>query len=148
MQQFLCLDGELHGQFVHDLFGIAVDDESDSVLHADTSLLAVEELVFVDFAGRRFVLNGGGGVGYLHVGESVCAAFIAQEQRVALAVVACVGGVGSDLDESAVGILTMPRADTLAHDTRAGILAKVNHLRARVRLLVVVGYRHGVELRR
>ena len=44
-EQFLGLDGELHGQFAEDIFGIAVDDETHGALGRDTALLAVEKLV-------------------------------------------------------------------------------------------------------
>ena len=79
MKEFLCFNGELHGEFVHDFFGVSVDDESDGVFERDTPLLAVEELFFVDFGSGGFVFNGGGGVRDDHVGEGVCAAFVAEE---------------------------------------------------------------------
>ena len=77
MEEFLRLDGKLHRELVHDLFGVAVDDESDGVLKADAALLAIEELIFVDLGGRCLMLDGRRGVGDDHVGEGVCAAFIA-----------------------------------------------------------------------
>src|SRR4029077_13490088 len=39
-----------------------------------------------------------------------------------------------------------PRRDALRYDGRAGVLAHVDHLGARVGLLPVVGHGHGVEL--
>ena len=147
MEEFLGFDGELHGEFVHDLFGITVDDEADGVFEGDSPLLAVEELVFVDLGGCCFVFNGSRGVRDDHVREGVRTAFIAQEERVALAVVAGVLGVKTHLDESAVRVLAMSGGDTFGDDARAGVLTDVDHLRACVRLLVVIGERYGVELR-
>ena len=147
LEEFLGFDGELHGQFVHYLFGVTVDDEADSVFEGDSPLLAVEELVFVDLGGGGFVLHRCRGVGDDHVREGVCAALIAQEERVALAVVAGVLGMKTHLDESAVRILAMSGGDTFGDDARAGVLTDVDHLRARVRLLVVISERYGVELR-
>ena len=88
LQQFLCLDGKLHRQFVHHLFGIAVHNQTYRVLQSDTALLAVEELVLVDFAGGCLVFHGGSRVANLHIRERVRTALVAQEQAVALAVVA------------------------------------------------------------
>ena len=148
MQEFLRLDGKLHRELVHDFFGVAVNDESDGVLKGDTPLLAVEKLVLVDFGGRCLVFDGRRGVGDDHVGESVRAAFIAQEERVALAVITRVLGMDTHLHESPVGVLAMACGDTFGDDTRAGVFADVNHLRSGVCLLVVIGEGYGVELRR
>ena len=41
-EQFLCLDGKLHGQFLQHLFGIAVDDESYGLLRGNATLVAIE----------------------------------------------------------------------------------------------------------
>ena len=49
LQQFLCFDGELHREFVKYVFGVTVDDESDGILGRDAALVAVEQLVFVNF---------------------------------------------------------------------------------------------------
>ena len=148
LKELLGFDGELHREFVHNLFGIAVDDEADRVLGGDTALAAVEELVLGDFGGGCLMLDDGRGVGYLHVGESVRSATVAEQERVALAVVACPVCGGSDLDKSAVGILAVSGTDALADDARVGVAAEVNHLGAGVRLLVVVGDGDGVELGR
>ena len=146
MQQFLGFDGKLHGQFVHHLFGVAVNDETDCVFEGNTPLLAVEELVFIDLGGCCLVLHCRRRVGDDHVRKSVRAAFIAQQQTVALAVIAGVFGMNAHLDESAVRVLAMPGGDTLGDDTRTGVFADVDHLCARIRLLVVIGERHRVEL--
>ena len=147
LQQFLGFDGELHRQFVHDLFGVAVDDESDGIFDTDTALLAVEELVLVDLGDGRLVLDGGGGVGDDHIGESVCPAFIAQQQTVTLAVVTRILCVHAHLNQSAICVLAMSGGDTFGDNTRACILADMDHLGAGVGLLVVIGDGDGVELR-
>ena len=58
-EQLLGFDGELHGQLVEHLFGIAVDDQSDGILGGDAALVAVEELVLADFGGGSLVFNDG-----------------------------------------------------------------------------------------
>ena len=45
-EQFLGLDGELHGEFLQHLLGIAVDDKPHGLLGRDAPLIAIEELVF------------------------------------------------------------------------------------------------------
>ena len=71
-------DGELHRQFVHDFFGIAIDNEAHGVFDANTALTAVEELVLANLAGGGFVFDDGSRIADLHIRECVCAAFIAE----------------------------------------------------------------------
>ena len=74
----MSFDGELHRQFVHDLFGIAIDDEAYGVFDAYTALTAVEELVFADLASGGFVFYDSSRIADLHVRECVCSALIAE----------------------------------------------------------------------
>ena len=145
-EQLLRLGGKLHRQLVEHVLGIAVDDEPDGVLHGDAALVAVEKLVFGYLACGGFVLDDGRGVLYVHVGEGVGAAAVAQQEGVAGTIVAGAVGLGTDADEATVGVLAAARTDTLADDGAAGVAAEVYHLGARVGLLVVVGEGHAVEL--
>src|SRR5262249_45130929 len=74
------------------------------------------------------------------------AAFIAEQQRVALRVVAGVGRTFHDLYEAAVGVLALAGRDALRHDRALGVLADVDHFRAGVGLLPIVRERDRVEL--
>ena len=133
LQKFLRLNGKLHRELIHDLFGVAVDDESDRVFEGDTSLLAVEELILVDLGGCCLVFYRGCRIGDDHVRKSVRTAFITQEERVTLAVITRIFGMNTHLDESAVGVLAMSRRDTFGYNPRAGVLTDMNHLRSRIR---------------
>jgi hypothetical protein len=144
-QKFLGFDGEFHGQVFEDFFAVAVDDHVDRVLRWDTALVAIEDLVFTDFRSRRFVFDGRGGVADFDVGERVRAAFVAQKQRIALRIVTGVFGGLHDFDEAAIAVLTFAGADAFGDDRAAGVLADVDHLRAGVGLLHVVGQRDGIE---
>ena len=110
------------------------------------TLVAVEELVFADAGGGGLVLDDGGGVGVAYHREGVRAAFVADQQAVALAVVAGVLRTGIHPHEPPVGVLAVAGGDALAHYPAAGVTADVYHLRARIRLLVVAGEGHGIEL--
>ena len=88
----------------------------------------------------------GRGVLDVDVREGVRAALVAHEERVALAVVARVLGALQHRHLAAVGVLRLARGDALADDRAAGVLPDVDHLRAGVGLLEVVGERHAVEL--
>src|SRR5690606_6983398 len=110
------------------------------------SLAAVEELVVADLRGRGLVLDLGRVVLDLDVGERVRAALGADEQRVALRVVARTGGGPQHLHQAPVGLLGLARRAALGHDGAAAVLADVDHLRAGVRLLAPGRDRHGVEL--
>ena len=86
------------------------------------------------------------GVFDLDVGEGVCAAAVAHQQRVALAEVARVLGSGTHAHQSAVGIVAAARRDALADNGRLGVAAQVDHFGAGVGLLAVVGYGYAVKL--
>ena len=53
---------------------------------------------------------------------------------------------GQDLDEAPVGVLAVTSRDSLGHDGAARVLADVDHLRAGVGLLPIVGQGDGIEL--
>ena len=94
------------------------------------------------------MFDRGCGISQLHDGEGVCTACVADQQRVALRIVAGIVGIAADLHQSAVGVLALSGRYTFAHNARARVLAQVNHLCAGVSLLVVVRHGYGVELRR
>src|SRR5690606_34175181 len=145
-QQLLGLDRELHRQLAEDLLAEAVDDQRDRVLLGDAAAAAVEQLVLADLGGGGLVLDRGAGVPHLDVGEGVGAALLADQQAVALGVVARAFGIAVDLHQAAVGVLSAAGAYSLGHDLGLGALADVDHLGAGVGLLAVVGQGHRVEL--
>ena len=81
-----------------------------------------------------------------HIGEGMRPALIAEQQAVALTIVTRIDGVRTHLHESAVRILAMTGGDSFRYNTRARVLSDMNHLRARIGLLVVV--RHCLSPRR
>src|SRR3546814_5461496 len=86
--QLLRLDGELHGELLHDLAAEAVHHQGDGVLLRQAALAAVEQLVLADARGGRLVLDDRLAVLGLDVGHRVGAALVADQQRVALGAVA------------------------------------------------------------
>ena len=90
-QQLLSFNCKLHGKLAKHALAEAVDDHGDSIFGCQSSLPQIEELVFTDFRCRRFVLHTRGRVSYVNVREGMCAALIADQQRVALRVVAGAG---------------------------------------------------------
>src|SRR5258705_7075112 len=73
------------------------------------------------------------------------AALVAEQERVALAVVARILRALEDLHLAAVRVLAEAGGDALRYDRALGVLADVDHLRAGVGLLAVVGERDGIE---
>src|SRR3546814_13246660 len=55
--QLLRLDGELHGELLHDLAAEAVHHQGDGVLLRQAALAAVEQLVLAGARGGRLVLD-------------------------------------------------------------------------------------------
>jgi hypothetical protein len=112
----------------------------------DAALVAIEDLVLADLRGRGLVLHARRRVLHLDVRERVRAALVAQQQRIALRVVARVRRrpSGSSPGRDRCSARARPRCPW----TRSccGVLADVDHLGAGVGLLVIVGQRHRVEL--
>src|SRR5262245_41646061 len=86
------------------------------------------------------------GVPHFDVREGVRAAFIANQQRIALRVIACAGCALQDLHLTAISILPMPSRDALRHNRAARVLADMDHLGAGISLLIVVGESNRIEL--
>src|SRR6266851_8346633 len=145
-QELLGLHRELHGQLLEHFLAEAVHDHAHGVLGGDAPLLEVEDLVLADLGCRGLVLHLRARVQDLDVREGVGAALVTHEQGVALRVVAAVLRVLADLHEAAVGVLAVAGGNALGHDRGARVLPDVDHLGAGVRLLMVVGDGHRVEL--
>ena len=128
------------------LLGIAIDDETDGLLRGDAALVAVEELVFADFAGRCLMLEDGRVVMHIHIGEGMGTAVGAKEQRVARRIIAGIVGCCGSSYQSAIGVLGVSGRDALRNDGRLGVTPDVNHLCTGVSLLIVVGDGHRIEL--
>src|SRR6185503_9077394 len=78
--------------------------------------------------------------------ERMRAALVAQQQRVALSVIPAIRRTLEDLDQPAISVLPEPGADAFGHDRRSRVLPNVNHLRAGIRLLVMVRERDRIKL--
>ncbi len=92
------------------------------------------------------MLHTGRGIFHLDIGHGMGAAFVADQQAVALRIVAAVLGARVHGHEAAIGILRLSGGNPFGNNARAGVLAKVDHLGAGVGLLVVVGDGDGIEL--
>ncbi len=145
-QKFLRFHGKLHGELAEDLLAETADDHRNGIFGRDSALPAVEQLIFTDLRCRGLMFHPGGAVHHLEVRERMSAALIAQKQRVALGVIPGPSGALHDFDEATVAVLSVTRGDPLGDDGAFGVFSNVNHLGSRIRLLVVVGERHRVEL--
>jgi hypothetical protein len=92
------------------------------------------------------MLHAGGVVLDLDIRHRMRPACIADQQAVALRVVAAVLGLGVHRHQPAIGVLRMARADPLGNDARPGVLAQMDHLGAGIGLLPVVGDGDGIKL--
>ena len=142
LEQFLSLHCELHRKAAQDLLGISVDYQTDGVFRTYAALVAVEQLVFAYLRGGGLVFDRGRRVGIAYVRESVGAAGRTYQQAVALGVVPGSFSRRNYLYQTAVAVLAPAGGDALADYTAAGVAPYVYHLRARVRLLHVVGHGH------
>src|SRR5436309_14382573 len=87
-QQLLGLDRKFHRELTEDFLAEPADDDVDGVLGRQPALSAIENLVFSDSRRRCLVLDARGRALDVEIGKRVRAALIADEQRVALRVIA------------------------------------------------------------
>src|SRR5258705_13689051 len=83
-EQLLGLHGELHRQLAEDLFAESIDDHTDGILHRQSSLPEVEDLILTYLRSSSLVLDLRRRVLNLEIRECVRAAFVAKQQRIAL----------------------------------------------------------------
>src|SRR5215469_5572289 len=145
-EQFLRLHSELHGQLLEDRLAKAVDDHGNSFLFGYAALLQVKDLVLADLRSRSLVLHARARVPDLDVREGVSAALIADQERIALRVVAGAGCALQDLHAAAVRVLAVAGGDALGNHRAPGVFADMDHLGPGIGLLIVVGQRHRVKL--
>src|SRR6185503_2878963 len=99
------------------------DDQVHGILFGEAALSAVEQLVLADLRRCRFVLDACRAVARLDVGERMRAALVAEQQGVALRVVASAMRGREHLDQAAIRILAMARGDSLRDDRAARVAA-------------------------
>src|SRR5216684_2259873 len=145
-QQLLRLHREFHGQLTEHTLAEAIHDHGNGVFPLQPALSQVEELVFTDLRGGSLMFHAGARVPHLDVRESVGTALVADQQRVALRIVARPGGTLHDLHLPSIGVLAVTGRDAFGDDSAARVLADVDHLGPGVGLLVVVGKSNRVEL--
>src|SRR5215831_7809455 len=117
-EKLLRFHGELHRQLLEDLLAEAVDDHRHGVFRGNAARLEIKDLILTDLRRRRLVLHLRGGVADLDVREGVRAAFVADQERIALRVIARVVRLSQNLDLAAVAVLSVPGRDTLGDDRR------------------------------
>ena len=83
---------------------------------------------------------------HFDIGHRVCAAVVADQQRVAIGEVARVGCPAVDRDLAAIGVVRMAGRNALGDDAARRVLAEVDHLGAAIDLLVAVRDRDRIEL--
>src|SRR2546421_12794650 len=91
-EQLLRFDGKLHRPLAKDFFAETIHNHVDRVLGREAALVAVKDLVLADFRSRGLMFDARAGVLHLDIGEGVRAAFVAEQERIALGEVARVGG--------------------------------------------------------
>ena len=81
-------------------------------------MAAIKQLVFGDFRGGRLMLHLRRGIAAFDIGHRVGAAFLADQQRIALGVITSALGAGHHFHQAPIGGLAFARRDTLGDDAR------------------------------
>src|SRR6266513_3439113 len=92
------------------------------------------------------MLDAGGGALDIEIRKGVRPALVADEQRIALRVIARAARILRNLHQAAIRVLAVPGRNALRHNRALRIASQMNHLGAGVRLLPVVRRRHRIEL--
>ena len=104
-QQRLRLYRKLHGQFLEYFLAESIDNHRYRIFFRQTSLPAIEQLVFADFLSGCFVFDRCGWIFHFHVGKGMCTAAVPHQQGITLGVVACIFSILEYLNLAAIGIL-------------------------------------------
>src|SRR5690348_11961093 len=145
-EQLLRFDRELHRQLAEDALAEAVDDHRDGVLSFQPALTKIKELVFADFRRGRFVFHARRRSPHFNVRKCVRAAFIADQKRTALRVIARALRVLENLHLAAIRVLAKACGNSLRDDGAARVVPDVYHRRAGVGLLAIVGQGDGIAV--
>ena len=147
LQQLLRFYGKFHRQFVQYLFCITVYNEPYGIFRSNSPLPAVEKLVFSDFGCRRFMLHHSAVVFIFYVRECMGAAFVSEQQTVALRKVSGIVCIFCHSYKAPIAVLAISGGDTFTYDSALCVFAYMNHFGSGICLLVIVGYGYGVEFR-
>ena len=115
-EQFLCFHGEFHRQFTENFLAEAIDDHVDRVFVEMPRWLQIKNLVFADLRSGASCSTARDGVLHFDVRERVRAALVAQQQRIALRVVARARGALQDLHQAAIGVLPVAGGNAFGDD--------------------------------
>src|SRR5437667_12881365 len=91
------------------------------------------------------MLDASAAITALDIGHRMGAAFVADQQAVALRVVASALRLRQNLHQAAISRLTASGGNAFGDDGRARVLADMDHLRPGIGLLEIVGDGDGVE---
>src|SRR6266567_4694843 len=106
-QQFLCLHRKLHRQLAKYLLAEAVDNHRHGVLQLQPPLLQIKQLILANLRSGGLVFHVSRRVLDFDVRKRVCAALIANQQRVALGVIARPFRSFQYLHHASIGILSV-----------------------------------------
>src|SRR5436190_20304417 len=143
LDQTLELYAVLHGELAHEIVDETVNAQTHRLRLAETALLHVENLLGAHLADTGFVLNG---IACATHGDSrirVRSRRRVDEKRVALGVVFTMLQMLRHVDQSAVSRATFSDRDRFRDNVAGRLIGSVNHLRASVLVLAVVGERDG-----
>ena len=107
---------------------------------------AVEQLVVGNLGCGGLVLDGGAGVFDFDIREGVRAALFADQQRVALGVVACAFGTRCHFHQPAITVLAASCRNSFGNNAATRIFTQVDHFCSRIGLLKIIGNRHRIKL--
>mmetsp|Transcript_11554 Transcript_11554/g.32417 ORF Transcript_11554/g.32417 Transcript_11554/m.32417 type:complete len:548 (+) Transcript_11554:2714-4357(+) len=137
---------KLQWQLVEHLPTEPRDDHSHRLLRADAALLEVEELILANLGRGSFMLDLRRRVPHLDVRIRIGRSRVSYEHGIALGEIPGTLCGWLHLYEPPVHVAALAGRDSLGDDAGAGPLAHVDHLGARIGLLLVVRQSHRVKL--
>ena len=143
LDQALQLDAVFHRELADEIVDETVHAQAHGLRFGQAALLHVEDLFGAHLADAGFVLHGVAGAADGDGRISVGAAGRVDQKRVALGVVLAILQMLRHVHEAAISGATFADGDRFRNDVAGRFIGGVNHLRAGVLVLAVVGQRDG-----
>src|SRR6266446_1173902 len=139
LDQALQLNRVFHRKLADEIVDESVHAQAHRLRFAQAALLHIKDLFGADLADAGFVLHGVAGAANGDRRISVGAAGGVNEQCVALGVVLAMLQMLRNVDKSAIRGATGSNGDRFRNDVRSRLIGGVNHFRAGVLVLTVIG---------
>src|SRR5205814_3544972 len=143
LDQALELDAVFHRELANEIVDESVHAQAHRLRFGQPALLHIENLLRAYLADTGFVLHGVAGTAYSDCRISVRSRSRVNEKSVALRVVLAVLEMLWNVNQAAIRGPAFADGDAFRNDIAGSLIGRVDHLRAGVLMLTIVGQSNG-----